>query len=82
MTTPDEIHWVSHTQLSIARRFGGIKFNGVSYIYQPTCSEHGDGCDVLVRQDVLKRRAKAVADAQRGRRADAKARQGTLFEER
>jgi len=38
---------VSHTQLSIARSCGVIKFNGYIYIYHPMTDE-------LIREDVLK----------------------------
>ena len=38
---------VSHTQLSIARYYGAINFNGFKYIYQPMTDE-------LIREDVLK----------------------------
>lgn len=58
-STPEEFHWVRTTQLSIARHYGGIKFNGQHYTYQPVCSIHGKDCDVLIRDDVLKARAKA-----------------------
>jgi len=44
--TPFAIQWVSQTQFSIARHYGGIKFNGFGYIYFP---EH----DELIRDDVL-----------------------------
>ena len=47
---PEEIHNVSNSQFSIARQFGGLKYNGAEYIYDPTR-------DVLVRADVLKARA-------------------------
>ena len=45
---PERIHHVSHTQLSIARFYGGCKYNGDDYIYIP--SE-----DVLVRADIFKK---------------------------
>jgi hypothetical protein len=38
---------VSQTQFSIARHFGGIKFNGSEFKYFPAD-------DLLVRQDVVK----------------------------
>lgn len=50
---PEEIHGVSMSQLSIARHYGGCKFNGHSYTYNPVT-------DVLVRDDVLAARAKAA----------------------
>jgi len=45
--TPFGISNVSMTQLSIARHYGGIKYNGDSYMYFPITDE-------LVRDDVLK----------------------------
>ena len=45
---PERIGHVSHTQLSIARHYGGITYNGASYTYLAA-----DDC--LVRNDVLKR---------------------------
>jgi hypothetical protein len=33
MESPEIIYNVSCTQLSIARHYGGIKFNGVEYVY-------------------------------------------------
>ena len=55
---PEEIHNVSHSQFSIARHFGGIRFNGAGYTYDPTR-------DVLIRDDVLKARAAAERKAKR-----------------
>lgn len=51
-TGPEEIHGVNMSQFSIARHYGGIKYNGQSYTYFP---ENGG---TLVRDDILKRRAK------------------------
>lgn len=48
---PEEIHGVSKSQFSIARYYGGIKYNGTVYVYDPTR-------DVLIRADLLKSRAK------------------------
>lgn len=45
--TPYQIRNVSHGQLSIARHYGGCKFNGAQYVYDPTD-------DSLTRDDVLK----------------------------
>ena len=42
---------VSHTQLSIARYYGAINFNGFKYIYNPMTDE-------LIREDVLKWQSK------------------------
>lgn len=52
LTGPEEIHEVSRSQLSIARYYGGIKFNGTHYVYDPTR-------DVLIREDIHRERAKA-----------------------
>lgn len=45
--TPFLIRWVSQTQFSIARHYGGAKFNGSDYTYI-------DATDELIRDDVLK----------------------------
>jgi len=45
--TPFGITNVSQTQLSIARHYGGIKYNGDEYTYVPPSDE-------LIRNDVLK----------------------------
>ena len=45
--TPYGIRHVSMTQLSIARHYGGIKYNGDEYTYLPKTDE-------LIRNDVLK----------------------------
>lgn len=49
--TPYAITGVQHTQLSVARHYGGISYNGESYTYVPAE-------DVLVRADVVKYLAK------------------------
>ncbi len=45
--TPFLICGVTQTHLSIARHYGGIRYNGDSYTYMPPTDE-------LVRDDVLK----------------------------
>lgn len=45
--TPYAITGVTYTQFSVARHYGGMKYNGDSYTYIPTE-------DVLVRDDVIK----------------------------
>jgi hypothetical protein len=45
--TPYGITNVTMTQFSIARHYGGIKFNGESYTYLPNTDE-------LIRDDVLR----------------------------
>jgi hypothetical protein len=52
MTAPDRYHNVSQSQMSVARYYGGMTVNGQYYAYDPTT-------DTLVRQDVVKREAKA-----------------------
>lgn len=49
MDHPDEIHNVSQTQLSIARHYGGIIYNGKEYVYFPNE-------DKLVRKDLVKKK--------------------------
>lgn len=44
--TPFAMRWVSKGQLSIARYYGGCKFQGRDYIYMPLTDE-------LVRDDVV-----------------------------
>jgi hypothetical protein len=44
---------VSHTQLSIARYYGTINFNGFKYIYYPDTDE-------LIREDVMRWKAKQL----------------------
>ena len=44
---PKKLYQISHTQLSIARHYGGCKFNGHNYIYNPKD-------DTLTREDVWK----------------------------
>ena len=60
IATPYAIQGVMNTQLSIARHYGGIIYQGVSYTYFP------DG-DELIRDDVLqwitKRRKKIERDS-------------------
>lgn len=45
--TPFVIRGVSQSQFSVARHYGGAKFNDASYTYDPKADE-------LVRDDVLK----------------------------
>jgi hypothetical protein len=52
--TPDRIHNWQNSQLSIARFYGGIKFNGAGY----TIAVNEEG-QPLVRDDVLKAEAAA-----------------------
>lgn len=50
MNRPERIYNVSQTQLSIARHYGCIKFNGADYHYDVES-------DTLTRMDVWKARA-------------------------
>jgi hypothetical protein len=65
--TPYLIRGVSQTQLSIARHYGGINYNGDSFTYMPTTDE-------LVRDDVVefiekgKRKAKQAERKEKRRR--------------
>ena len=52
---------VSHTQLSIARYYGSINFNGFKYIYNPMADE-------LIREDVLKWKTKQWREKQKSNR--------------
>jgi len=53
LAVPERIHNWLHTQLSVARHYGGITFNGHAY----TFATNEPGCP-LVRADVLVREAK------------------------
>ena len=57
---PDEIHDVSRSQFSVARHYGGCTFMGTRYVYVPLT-------DVLIREDVVKKRAD---EARRGPRTE------------
>ena len=57
-TLPERIHGWRQTQLSIARFYGSIRFNGYSYVIAET--EPGQP---LVRLDVLERERKERAGA-------------------
>ena len=76
--TPERIYHVSTSQLSIARHYGGIKFNGVDYVYDPTT-------DTLIRADVLMAGTREEIEERRIKKAAAKAKrraaQQSLFEE-
>jgi len=52
--TPFGIEGVSQGQFSIARHYGGIKYNGDEYTYLPLTDE-------LIRDDVLKWKSKNAA---------------------
>ena len=69
---PEEIHGVSHGFFSISRYYGGCTFRGHRYVYDPTR-------DVLVREDVMKRRAQEARQAKKEAKADATGRQGKIL---
>ena len=54
MTNPERIYGWLDSQLSLARFYGGITFNGVSYVI-----DNDDPQQPLVRQDVLDAKRKA-----------------------
>lgn len=71
MNKPERIYNVSQTQFSIARLFGGCKFNGADYHYDAES-------DTLTRMDVWKalcasskEEAAKAANAEREKWADA-----------
>lgn len=70
---PYEIHNPMMTQLSIARFYGGINYNGVHYVWV----QHGTDphAAVLVREDVDNARAKAAAKARKSAKAKNAAKQ-------
>ena len=72
MTTPERIHHWQRTQLSIARFYGGITYNGAHY--RIAVNEPGMP---LVRADVLAREAR---EERKAKRADERvAQQGELL---
>lgn len=66
---PERIHGWQHTQMSIARFYGGINYNGHSYTV--AVNEPGQP---LVRDDVLQREAKAAKEAAKAERMATKKR--------
>lgn len=66
---PERIYGWLDSHLSIARFYGGITYNGHSYVIDAHDPQHP-----LVRTDVLQaeRRASKAADRQRSRRAPTK----------
>ena len=75
--SPERILGVSQTQFSIARHYGGCKFNGHHYVYIAESDE-------LVRDDIFKRDKKArtaFAKAEKAKynRAKRDKAQGGLF---
>ncbi len=66
MKAPEEIHSISHGQLSVARHFGGCKYMGASYHYDASK-------DVLIRMDVWKKRMHEDSAAGKAARDDERA---------
>ena len=74
MTTPEKIYGVSNTQFSIARHYGGCKFNGVHYTYNPAD-------DTLIRDDVLRASKKEQRAMRKSVKPDKSGEIKTLFNE-
>jgi hypothetical protein len=55
MNAPEKIYDWMNSQLSIARFYGGIDFNGYRYVI-----DMGDPAYPLVRKDLLKKESKKV----------------------
>lgn len=71
---PERIYGWLDTQLSVARYYGGINYQGHRYVIA-----YGEDRVPLVRADVLEREAKARRDQERAARDAFKAQQGGLF---
>ena len=69
--TPYLIEGVSHGMFSIARHYGGAKYNGKFYSYVPTTDE-------LIRDDVVKWLAKRRKAAKKAGKAKSEAKQLNL----
>lgn len=64
MNRPERIYNVSQTQLSVARFYGGCKFNGADYHYDAES-------DTLTRMDVWEaRNAKSKEDGAKAAKAE------------
>lgn len=59
---PERIRGVSQSQFSIARYYGGIMFNGRSYIYMPETDE-------LIREDVFEQDEQAKRELAKSEKA-------------
>ena len=71
---PERIYGWLESQLSIARHYGGIRYN--EYHYLIAYNEEGQP---LVREDVLKREAKERKEKQKQERKEAIAKQQTMI---
>ena len=60
MNAPEKIYDWMNSQLSIARFYGGIDFNGYRYVI-----DMGDPAHPLVRQDLLKKVKKEAKKVER-----------------
>lgn len=58
---PERYFGISHTQLSIARHYGGMTVNGTDYVYLPDTDE-------LLRHDIWKKELKEAKGMERERR--------------
>ena len=76
---PERIYGWMDSQLSIARHYGGIKYQGIFY-----CIAENEEGKPLVRKDVLKREAKErkakAKQAKDSAKAELLAIQGTLYD--
>lgn len=71
---PERIHGWRHTQMSIARHYGGLSYQGSDY-----CIALGEPGQPLVRIDVLRAEAKAARAQAKAERAQAAEKQETLL---
>lgn len=71
---PERIYGWRDSQLSIARHYGGIRYN--NYHYLIAFMEEGQP---LVREDVLRREAKEQKEKQKQERKEAEAKQQTMI---
>ena len=71
---PERIYGWLDSQLSIARHYGGMTYQGQHYMI----AYHEDG-QPLVRDDVIKREAKKAGESAKAEKAAAKAAQGDLI---
>jgi hypothetical protein len=70
---PERIHNWQNSQLSIARHYGGCSYNGSSYLI--AYNEEGQP---LVRDDVIKREAKAARAKRKDEKQAALTAQGVI----
>lgn len=75
MDAPERIYGWQHTQFSLAKYYGGIRYKGHHYAI-----DYGDKDAPLVRDDVLRRDAKAAKEWRDAERKKWKAAQDSLFD--